>query len=689
MSAVQKLCRVMKIPDGLRLYRGLGGSMKLPKCFYKADKHGCRGFTEWAFTSTTTNKEIAFQYSGVFDRNKPIPSVLVIRAGSIDRGACIKEFSQYPLEIEYLWLPGSFVQPAGSTYIEVISEGVVAMIPVRINANLKALTIEEHASKKKNMHLATFKYVKNGIEQMVLEKAALSAVNANDQEYFCGEHEVTSAVLSSIMQSCASMYKKHEGLDNSEYESNGTYTLIVSEMFDLQNNALAELQELSFLRDSFHPTMWPIISPISNIAAPADCLSKRVARTFSEVKTVANKFASEWQKQSSMLSDDASKSLPSNPISQLVERLTFGQGLSDCSLALAAAAENGNYLGVKLAVETGIDVSIPLSRDGRTALMLAAKGGSVETFETLVAYGGNIDYQDHAGMTALMHAVIEKNVLAVHCLVELKADIELTEKIKKRSALLIAAGSSDLLGCFKVLLENEANWDTKFKPEDFKICESCLLFLNHFQISKKNQMPCFKKVDASGSAGSVFVCSSDCTILFNRPSIVVQRTMLCPTGKMAYFEVTVKSLPTKCRVNIGFGIDDHEHEDEIFHCSDCKSIVFPVDLFNLEFEQNGIVFSELDKTIGLACDLKNGIIYASNGQSRHEEQLPVRKGLRGLFPMISAEISRKSQNQPTILTTSDNAHNSFNLKYNFGPTFHFPLEQGFIPFSSLFTGKAL
>jgi hypothetical protein len=47
VSAVQKLARVERIPEGLRLYRGLGGSTEMPLGFFRADENGCRGFVEW------------------------------------------------------------------------------------------------------------------------------------------------------------------------------------------------------------------------------------------------------------------------------------------------------------------------------------------------------------------------------------------------------------------------------------------------------------------------------------------------------------------------------------------------------------------------------------------------------------------------------------------------------------------
>ena len=58
VSAVQKLARVMHLTPGVRLYRGLGGNVRLPRSFYKTDAHGCWGFTEWAFMSTTSELKV-------------------------------------------------------------------------------------------------------------------------------------------------------------------------------------------------------------------------------------------------------------------------------------------------------------------------------------------------------------------------------------------------------------------------------------------------------------------------------------------------------------------------------------------------------------------------------------------------------------------------------------------------------
>ena len=88
-SAVQKLSRSVHIPNGTLLYRGLGGTLDLPEQFVRSDALGRRGYAEWGFMSTTTSREVAMQYSGVRE-GKPRATVLVIRTGAVDRGACIQ-----------------------------------------------------------------------------------------------------------------------------------------------------------------------------------------------------------------------------------------------------------------------------------------------------------------------------------------------------------------------------------------------------------------------------------------------------------------------------------------------------------------------------------------------------------------------------------------------------------------------
>jgi hypothetical protein len=107
VSAVQKLSRFTRIPLGTLLYRGLGGKFDLPDIFFQIDDEGCSGFAEWGFLSTTSDRDVALGYSGIKER-RPKAMVMVIETSSIDRGADISEFSQYPGEKEFLYLALQF-----------------------------------------------------------------------------------------------------------------------------------------------------------------------------------------------------------------------------------------------------------------------------------------------------------------------------------------------------------------------------------------------------------------------------------------------------------------------------------------------------------------------------------------------------------------------------------------------------
>ena len=58
VSAVQKVARVMRLPEGVQLYRGMGGLMDLPPQFSRADAQGVKGFVEWGFMSTTSDLKV-------------------------------------------------------------------------------------------------------------------------------------------------------------------------------------------------------------------------------------------------------------------------------------------------------------------------------------------------------------------------------------------------------------------------------------------------------------------------------------------------------------------------------------------------------------------------------------------------------------------------------------------------------
>ncbi len=187
VSAIQKLSRCMHIPAGMLLYRGLGGTLELPESFTIADENGCKGWTEFGFMSTTADRAVAVQYSGVKDR-KPQASIMEIRPNAVDRGADISEFSQYPGEREFLFVPMSYVQGEERCRMEVgPGGGVLKVFSVSISINLKTETVEELMGKKKSMHVTAFKSVIEETKQWMHAYAEAGgraqARAAQDKEY--------------------------------------------------------------------------------------------------------------------------------------------------------------------------------------------------------------------------------------------------------------------------------------------------------------------------------------------------------------------------------------------------------------------------------------------------------------------------------------------------------------------------
>jgi hypothetical protein len=251
VSAVQKLSRSIHIPDGTTLYRGLGGTMDLPDRFYNADVKGCKGFAEWGFMSTTSNRKVALQYSGV-EEGKPKCLVLEIRVGAIDRGACLQKFSQYQGEEEYLYMPLSFLQQDRDMYTDVTAKGIVSIIPVRVIPNMKTQTVEEALDRKKSLHISAFAYHLDELEREITElmksdkaKEALKVSRANGRARCDAEIDwdgvTTLAVVKNVMNKCRAVLSTHSKLDAADFTDDSIYRALTQEMVSTRTCAISTI----------------------------------------------------------------------------------------------------------------------------------------------------------------------------------------------------------------------------------------------------------------------------------------------------------------------------------------------------------------------------------------------------------------------------------------------------------------
>jgi hypothetical protein len=248
VSAVQKLSRCMNIPAGMMLYRGLGGTLELPDSFTTADENGCKGYCEFGFMSTTADRKVAVQYSGVKDK-KPQASIMEIRPNAVDRGADISDFSQYPGEKEFLFVPMSYVQGQGRCRVEVgPGGGVLKVISVGVNINLKTETVEQLTSKKRSMHIVAFKAVidetKQWMQAHAEENGRAQARAATDKEYVKNARygQDVSWFISETLEQMQAIKDADSELPDGDYVNDLKYKALVTRMLSSQEWAKQKLR---------------------------------------------------------------------------------------------------------------------------------------------------------------------------------------------------------------------------------------------------------------------------------------------------------------------------------------------------------------------------------------------------------------------------------------------------------------
>ena len=176
--------------------------------------------------------------------------VLCLEATSIDRGACIKKFSQYPDEVEYLYVPCSFVEPTGQRRLEETttkgneSTGLLWMIHVRVNANLKSFTVEELKERKKQMHLAAFDYLLAETERALVAIAGEEKSKAKwegENDYWKRKYKL-SDFITKIVDEGKALKKRHESVDPDHYNQDLKYRGLVEEMLHYRTAAESALR---------------------------------------------------------------------------------------------------------------------------------------------------------------------------------------------------------------------------------------------------------------------------------------------------------------------------------------------------------------------------------------------------------------------------------------------------------------
>ena len=422
-SAIVKLTRTQHIPCGLILYRGLGGDVDYPGYFYNSDELGCQGIAEPGFMSTTKRRETAIRYSGL-KKGKNCPRILEMHVRSVDRGADISEFSQYQHEAEFHWPPGCFLELLGQRdeLIEYRCEddahrqGVLSIFEVRVNCNLKTMTIDELLLVRKNIHLQTFQLLISDTRRILEDDKALAKVEKrlaqdrtllfNSKGGHVGKPICTAGgLVNKLMLQCEEVRDVHMKVVASDYISVIRYRELVRMM--LESVAMAKSKLKGWMEDASRKIC------LDFGCALRICHRERMSFLLRTLPSAGKK----QQKQAEQLCIElgliVEKAIETNDLHEprLVEAAAAGRPERDIQLLLAAKA----------------DVNMP-DREGCTPMFAAARNGHVSVLKLLIDNRGSLNSRNHQGETPVWIASKNSQTRCLDLLIKRKASVLVADK---------------------------------------------------------------------------------------------------------------------------------------------------------------------------------------------------------------------------------------------------------------------
>ena len=419
VSAIQKLSRSVKIQDGLMLYRGLGGVIDLPKTMNKSNEVGSRGFAEWGFMSTTTKRSVALQYSGVKEC-RPKAMMLSIRTGAIDRAACLHEYSQYPQEQEYLWLPLSYLQPDGEPFEEVTDDGVVSTVPLRVIPNLKTSTLDDAEQKQVQIHVKGF--------EGLLEQLKVDLNRKVDGAFLCGASKISGMdtidfsaekekLIAGIIKKGYRVLEEHKKISPDTYSCFDEFKRCNEEMLNthIQGIAMMDLW-LRFLTD---PTWAEFsrfeFSPIKTSSGPATLTSSQLGS--SPGSTLSR---TDIRKFSKSLNFILTLSISSHTCTRLVVVLETSNRQKKSPLSVASDLSFDDC--IEILHKAGDDINHYDESRGQTPLLIATSNGNLSSVKALLQSQADVNRRNRDGHAPIHIAALRGYEKCIQALVEAKAE---------------------------------------------------------------------------------------------------------------------------------------------------------------------------------------------------------------------------------------------------------------------------
>ncbi len=321
------------------------------------------------------------------------------------------------------------------------------MLPVRINASGKALTVTELLEQKKNMHINTFQYMVGELGRELKsieqddrkEKTNESSDTESDEEpVFIESEEKMQIFLDQLVKKCEAVLEKHQAIDAKEYTRDATYRELVSEMLETKDSALCSLR-LILEDDTVRMDHVLTLSLVDGRRLYLGYLERLVNYYFDEDPR-KKQAAKQICKAMGILRKKVDE-LDVDGMTRLMVAAADGEGIKTVRMLVAAkamvnakdtkrgytalclAAESGHPETVEILLELKADVNV--RADGHMPLTIAASQGHEDVITALVKGKANVNAKESDGRSALHIAVELGFVDAVAALTRRKADLNL------------------------------------------------------------------------------------------------------------------------------------------------------------------------------------------------------------------------------------------------------------------------
>ena len=149
------IVKLGKLTQAGMCYRGLAGGV-LPPEFWTPNQFGVCGGVDTAFMSTSRERDVVINYA----KGAKAGTLIELQMGMVDRGADVEWLSQYQGEKEVLFAPLTGIEVIGSRVVESL-----LVVEVRLNINLRSLTIEQVLGKMKASYVSLLSLIDEGLQR--------------------------------------------------------------------------------------------------------------------------------------------------------------------------------------------------------------------------------------------------------------------------------------------------------------------------------------------------------------------------------------------------------------------------------------------------------------------------------------------------------------------------------------------